>query len=495
MENVTKPAVTVLKDETLGGIEREYVEVKRAAVVGERIKVIEARGSFGDYKTGNVLNVAALKTFGFEGVYTKETAYGWSNGFALRHDEYVVLEPTDIVRINGGRYRLDEREAKPGEKVIITKVRKGYGYFSLGNVGKAVRNNYVDFNGEGNVGYNADDGIWYVCASSGNSAYAVLEPVAPANTLTPPAAESDIALLQRQVGDILARVTKLELDVKVAREGIVVAADIERLKPKPAPDSRDEIVARAKADVEKLSTTEIYNKETGRSYWPRGCEKRGFGAIREVEFVVNREKRTVVALVRRIGGDCVQYRGIAKAAPGDCFDVHIGKAIALRRALALPIPADYVNAPQPTEPRVGDIISFPITDSWHGKVNYRIDTLELGENLTIVHDVKGLCCVGGKATGANFRNGYGGLVCIDDSRDGTDAEAPPKAAGFKKGDRVRITGNNGVSGDGIGTINHGYKKGDVGVVKGISPYGNYEVHSDEHSGFFQYVSPKNVEAA
>src|SRR5690606_16781160 len=73
----------------------------------------------------------------------------------------------------------------------------------------------------------------------------------------------------------------------------------------------------------------------------------------DAEFVVNREKRTVVALlVHRFDGSKRQpviARGIAKCAPDDCFNVHIGKVIALRRALGLEVPDEYLNAPQPTE--------------------------------------------------------------------------------------------------------------------------------------------------
>ncbi|MEC1437363.1 hypothetical protein P9D57_01075 [Bacillus sonorensis] len=115
----------------------------------------------------------------------------------------------------------------------------------------------------------------------------------------------------------------------------------ERLwKPeKTAQARRDEIVEIARADVEKLieDTTQDY------------CY---------VDFIVNRSKRTVVALIKGVyNGRDVFARGIAKAAPSDCFNVHIGKAIALRRALALAVMDEYLNAPQPTEVRVGDFIS------------------------------------------------------------------------------------------------------------------------------------------
>ncbi|MCY9038874.1 hypothetical protein MOE77_18415 [Bacillus inaquosorum] len=110
---------------------------------------------------------------------------------------------------------------------------------------------------------------------------------------------------------------------------------------------RDEIVEQAKADVEKLSNygdgvryeTDVFTKAT--------CN---------VEFVANRDRRIVVALLKGVRTGNVYARGIAKAAPADCFNVHIGKAIALRRALGLAVPDEYLNAPQPTDVRVGDVV-------------------------------------------------------------------------------------------------------------------------------------------
>ncbi|MEC0764481.1 hypothetical protein P8898_19355 [Bacillus haynesii] len=134
----------------------------------------------------------------------------------------------------------------------------------------------------------------------------------------------------------------------------VCTTEEERLwKPeKTAQEHRDEIVEQAKADVERLS-----NRYCGRS----------------VEFVVNHEKRTVVAILKGVNTGIVYTKGIAKAAPDDCFNEHIGKAIALHRALGLEVPDEYLNAPQPTEVRVGDVVKHTVTseiatviedDSW-----------------------------------------------------------------------------------------------------------------------------------
>ncbi|MCU4668508.1 hypothetical protein [Bacillus paralicheniformis] len=127
----------------------------------------------------------------------------------------------------------------------------------------------------------------------------------------------------------------------------VCTTEEERLwKPeKTAQERRDEIVEQAKADVEKLS-----NRHQRRQY----C---GYS----VEFRVNNEKRTIVVLLKGVNTGIVYTRGIAKAAPDDCFNEHIGKAIALHRALGLEVPDEYLNAPQPTEVRVGDVVMHTAT--------------------------------------------------------------------------------------------------------------------------------------
>lgn len=108
---------------------------------------------------------------------------------------------------------------------------------------------------------------------------------------------------------------------------------------KTAQERRDEIVGRAKADIEDLKG-----------------ELRVRYLSRIVEFVINKDTRTVEALLRGRSTGTLYARGNAKCAPDECFNVHIGKAIALRRALGLEVPDEYIRAPQPTEVRVGDVV-------------------------------------------------------------------------------------------------------------------------------------------
>jgi hypothetical protein len=147
------------------------------------------------------------------------------------------------------------------------------------------------------------------------------------------------------VARTVADAMKRELTKMSAQEFVSHAEELLGIGKSPqqpaAQGLRDEIVERAKRDVAYYAS--IY-----------GYSQAGY----YVDFVVNREKRTIVALIRDPLTDEVFARGIAKCAPGDVFNAHIGRAIALRRALGLPVPDEYLNAPQPTEVRDWDVVLY-----------------------------------------------------------------------------------------------------------------------------------------
>jgi hypothetical protein len=118
---------------------------------------------------------------------------------------------------------------------------------------------------------------------------------------------------------------------------IMVVDSIKEAQQFNAQARRDEIVEQAKRDVEELKTARNLLGVRGYPY------KDKFVAF--ADFIVNKDKRTVVALLRFQDERGVLSRGIAKCHPNDCFNVHIGKAIALRRALGLDVPDEYLNAP------------------------------------------------------------------------------------------------------------------------------------------------------
>jgi hypothetical protein len=367
--------ITVLKDESLGGIEREYREVKRKATVGERIKIVNNGANHG-------LEIGYI--------CTADNADG-AEGWALYHAEeraepdYVVLEPTDIIRlvseghIDNERLRMVDRKAAVGERVIALEScsvnPRNYG---PGAVFEVEAHDYfgvdiTDFNGEDNV--------------IPHSEYRVLEPVETAQLSAQPPldqAAANISALQAQVSGLEAKVAELVAQVRTVIESAnpaelsmsvndvasavkVVEGPADDMPPsfaiprksgkslplsaiKPRAKSpqeiRDEIVERAKADVKALA-------ENGRTQIRYSNTNR---ATCYVKFYVDRDKREVTAVLIGVGSGKIRAIGRAICAPNDVFNAHIGRAIALRKALGLEIPAEYLNVPNPEEPRVGDVV-------------------------------------------------------------------------------------------------------------------------------------------
>ena len=122
---------------------------------------------------------------------------------------------------------------------------------------------------------------------------------------------------------------------------------------------RAEIIEKAKEFVKKCRSKKMVVRVDD----SRSCV---FG----VSFIVNAGKRTVVALLRGVISDSVRAKGIAKCRPGDVFNEHIGKAIALGRALGKDV-SEFENAVQPDEIVVGqEVKTFDFQGNIHmtGKV-------------------------------------------------------------------------------------------------------------------------------
>jgi NAD-dependent dihydropyrimidine dehydrogenase PreA subunit len=174
----------------------------------------------------------------------------------------------------------------------------------------------------------------------------------------------------------------------------IVESSVKEARKLIAQLTRDDIIEMAKRDVAELKNDD------------------GFYVVEDfydcyADFKVNSEKRTVVALMRGKRSWKVYARGIAKCHPDDCFNAHIGRAIALRRALGLEVPDEYLNAPQPTEVRVGDIIQWE-----HVDCDYQVISLE-----NKFPNVIGINRDGSRfeACGGNFY--HHGMKIIDDSRE------------------------------------------------------------------------------
>ncbi|MDR9852930.1 hypothetical protein RJP21_04855 [Paenibacillus sp. VCA1] len=229
-----------------------------------------------------------------------------------------------------------KRKAAVGERIKIVDAMVTFGKYQNGDefTVKELRETGISPN-------EVSAGIWH-------EEYVVLEPVAPA-ALSDDSADLTQAFAQfvRENADAIRKY----LD-QIEQPQVVGAT------PVPKPLTRADVIGMARKDVaELLRIGRDDNSRLPQESSPFRSE------WFDVEFHVNRDKRTVVALVHKLNGfSNVPYprkaggphaKGIAKCAPGDVFHADLGKAIALRKALGLTIPTEYTDAPQPDEPRVG----------------------------------------------------------------------------------------------------------------------------------------------
>ncbi|BAU28221.1 hypothetical protein DFP93_101298 [Aneurinibacillus soli] len=134
--------------------------------------------------------------------------------------------------------------------------------------------------------------------------------------------------------------------------------------------TRQEVIEKAKQDIEELKKTSLVQ---GYSYYLHD------GKRCDAKF--SRENNKVVCEMLGINTYAKYAQGEATFGPTDCFNWHIGCAIALRQASGLSVPRYYTHAPQPTEVQVGDIVTH--------KIDNRVFEVEKvdGEKCSIVHHI------------------------------------------------------------------------------------------------------------
>ena len=144
-----------------------------------------------------------------------------------------------------------------------------------------------------------------------------------------PTKKQRIKALENEVEALKARIEALEIGISA------------RIAEKKTPNQRRKaVIERAKAfvaDVEKKA--------------PNGCGKFNL-YLTKPEYHINKEKRIVTVLVKGAISPKLYEKAIARCAPGDVFNEHIGKAIALAKVYGLEIPKEFMDAPQP-EPASG----------------------------------------------------------------------------------------------------------------------------------------------
>ncbi|MCY9512132.1 hypothetical protein M5W68_16330 [Paenibacillus larvae] len=195
--------------------------------------------------------------------------------------------------------------------------------------------------------------------------YVVLEPIAESDEISD--IKNEMERLTGELATLALRVSKLE-------------------EPKSPQVIRDEIVEKVKADRGTLATRFCGGKLEYTITAPNPP------LATYAEFIINRKKRTVVCILRDLGRNKVCSRGIAKCAPGDVFNSHIGRAIALRRALGLKVPAEYLSVPNPTEFKVGDIvIRYTWVNTMHPYYTFQIGTETDGKSVLSLDSIDSYC--------------------------------------------------------------------------------------------------------
>lgn len=241
------------------------------------------------------------------------------------------------------KYREVKRKANVGDRIRIVNPKCASGY-GLGDEGAVVETAeagvYANLRGDRR-------GVWH-------SEYVVLEPI----ETTADISELFAKFIRENSGTIRKYLD--EIEVKTTEAPPI---------PEAKTLTRAEVIARAKADVAELTKLmggPLVQAEGNETYRYRTTSP---------EFFVNREKRAVTVLVRKKGNYGMYSDGhlfekaTAKASPDDVFNADIGKAIVLRRALGLTIPDEYINAPQPDEPRVGAVVqTFTAPGTFHRTV-------------------------------------------------------------------------------------------------------------------------------
>lgn len=183
--------------------------------------------------------------------------------------------------------------------------------------------------------------------------------------------EETITKQLEEINELKLTVTKLREPSNLVKEELVKSNN----------ELRAEVIAKAKAFVEEnLSGSEFGNGVVDNDKTPLTIRT----GTMKIRFVVNTNKRTIVALgtLYHTGFSCDDYRGIAKCMPGEVFNEDIGKAIALGRVLELDV-SEFENCVQPDEKVIGQIvvnnvykkeyngIEFIVSESTKGKkINY-----------------------------------------------------------------------------------------------------------------------------
>lgn len=123
---------------------KQYREVKRHAIPGDKIKIVDAEYAFGDYKNGDILTVTRMLE---KSVHPGAVVCDVPHMGYVSPSEYVVLEPitdkpTEPIKPAAPDYstwRVVKRDPVVGDKVRVVKAYFTFGDYKNGDVLTVVR--------------------------------------------------------------------------------------------------------------------------------------------------------------------------------------------------------------------------------------------------------------------------------------------------------------------------------------------------------------------
>ncbi len=200
--------VHVIADESLGGVKREYIEVDRPAKVGDKVTYV-----FSGNRDGIIVTAMVVRP---DGEVADIHPYYKSDGDLIcgfGANAYRVLEPTDIVHVDGERFRMVDRKAKVGEKIIVVDWDDDSHVYNDVSIGETLTVNYLAPAGS----------IWDVmdreiAAIITKNEYRVLEPLASNDIVT--AEEGDDKSVIELLANLARRVTELERQMEANTKDI-----------------------------------------------------------------------------------------------------------------------------------------------------------------------------------------------------------------------------------------------------------------------------------
>lgn len=274
-----------------------------------------------------------------------------------------------------------KRKAKVGERILITNAYPTHDY-NTGDI--------MTVADPGSDGVYAIEAVCFI----ENDEYEVVV-VKPDTNRRLTEAEAKIAALEAEV-KALKDASKPDFSAKAFDDAMEAMGRFAKTDLRTPNQRRADVIKRAQAFVADLGERAfgLGNNRDGNAMFNRQTTK--------LSFHVNAEKRVVTALAHGALFRSLYGKAFAKCAPGDVFNADIGKAVAAGRLYGVKVPKEFTDAVKPTYAN-GQIITFPVTDSWYRGTTYRIDDVNKSENnLTIIKANHGV--VGGKANADLFDN-------------------------------------------------------------------------------------------